>query len=32
MRRWGCKDSIILSLPEAIFKIKNKTGDYKWGE
>ena len=31
-RRWGCKDSIILSLPEVIFKIKNKTGDYKWGE
>jgi len=32
MRRWGCKDSIILSLPEVIFKIENKTGDYKWGE
>jgi hypothetical protein len=23
MRRWGCKDSIILSLPEVIFKIEN---------
>ena len=31
-RRWGCKDSIILSLPKVIFKIKNKIGDYKWGE
>ena len=23
---------IILSLPEAVWKIKNTTGDYKWGE
>jgi hypothetical protein len=32
MKKMGLQKPIILSLPEIVFKIENKTGDCKWGE